>query len=72
MRVNTRYINKSTYGYTFSVFTRTPGGYIPLMECIYLVFTRMQGGVTVGDSSLLLCPLSVERYHFPLFVEDFV
>ena len=34
----------------------------------YLVFTRMPGGVTPGDSGLLLlCPLSVERYYFPLF-----
>ena len=25
-------------------------------------FTRMPGGVTVNDSGLSLCPLSVERY----------
>ena len=41
---------------------------VPLVECMYLVFTRMQGGVTVGDSGLLLCPLSVECYLLPLFV----
>ena len=32
------------------------------LEFMYLEFTRMPGGVTVGDSGLLLCPLSVERY----------
>ena len=26
---------------------------IPLVEFVYLVFTRMQGGVTIGDSGLL-------------------
>ena len=25
---------------------------VPLVELIYLVFTRMPGGVTVGDSGL--------------------
>ena len=35
---------------------------VPFVEFIYFVFTRMPGGVTVGDSGLLLCPLSVERY----------
>ena len=29
--------------------------YIPLMEFIYLVFTRVPGGVTVGDSGLCCC-----------------
>ena len=39
-----------------------------LVEFMYLVFARMPGGVTVNDSDLLLCPLSVERYKLPLFV----
>ena len=30
----------------------------PLVEFMYLVFTRTPGGVTEGDSILLLCPLS--------------
>ena len=34
---------------------------VSLVEIMYLVFTRMPGRVTVGDSGLLLCPLSVER-----------
>ena len=37
---------------------------------MYIVFTRMPGGVQIGDSSLLLCPLSVERYIIP-FVSYF-
>ena len=42
---------------------------VPLVEFIYLVFTRTTGGVAVGDSGLFcLSPLSVERYYFPLFV----
>ena len=28
---------------------------VPLMECMYLVFTRMPGGVTVGDSGFCCC-----------------
>ena len=39
------------------------------MQFIYLVFTRMPGGVTVDDVGLLLCPLSVECYYLPLFVD---
>ena len=35
---------------------------VPLVEFIYLVFTRMPSEFTVGDSCLLLCPLSVQRY----------
>ena len=35
---------------------------VPSVEFIYLVFTRMPWVITVGDSGLLLCPLSVERY----------
>ena len=35
---------------------------------MYLVYTRMPGGVTVGDSGPLLRPLSVERCKLPLFV----
>ena len=35
------------------------------MKFIYLVFTRMLGGVTDGDSGLLLRPLSVEHYQLP-------
>ena len=31
------------------------------LDFMYLVLTRMPGGVTLGDSGLLLCPLSVER-----------
>ena len=46
---------------------------VPLVEFVYLVFTRMPGGVTVGDSGLCVCVcvcvcvLSVDRYYFPLF-----
>ena len=44
---------------------------VPLVEFIDPVFTRMPGAVTAGDfRSLLLCPLSVERYYFPLFGDD--
>ena len=43
---------------------------VPLVEFIYLVFTRTPGGVTVGFRSLLLCPLSIERYYFPSFVDS--
>ena len=42
---------------------------VPLVEFMYLVFTRMPGGVTVDDVGLLLCPLSVECYYLPLFVD---
>ena len=35
---------------------------VPLVEFIYPVFTCMPDGVALGDSGLLLCPLSVERY----------
>ena len=28
---------------------------VPLVEFTYLVFTRMPGGVTVGDSGLCCC-----------------
>ena len=35
---------------------------VPLVEFKCIVFTRMPVGVTVGDSGLFLCPLSVERY----------
>ena len=35
---------------------------IPLVEFVYLVFTHMSGAVTVGDSGLLLCSSSFERY----------
>ena len=41
---------------------------VRLVEFMYLAVTRMPGGVTVGDSGLLLCPLSVECYLLPLFV----
>ena len=41
------------------------------MEFIYLVFTRMPGGVTVGDSGRCCCVLCLsERYHFLLYVES--
>ena len=44
---------------------------VPLVEFIDLVFTRTPCGVTVSDSSvLLLCPLSVDDYYFPLFVDS--
>ena len=43
---------------------------VPLVEFIDGVFTRMPGGVTVSDSGLLLCPLSVERYQLPLSVDS--
>ena len=36
---------------------------VPLMEFIYLVVTRTPGGVTVSDSGLLSCLVSVERYY---------
>ena len=42
-----------------------------LVEFMFFVFTRMPGGVTEGRfRSLLLCPLSVERYYFPFFFLD--
>ena len=41
---------------------RDPFEVVPLVEFIYLVLTRMPGEVTVGESGLLLCPSSVERY----------
>ena len=45
-------------------FLRIGGVYLP---CIF----RTPGGVTVGDSGLcLLCPLSVERYISPSFVDS--
>ena len=44
---------------------------VPLVKFIYLVFTRTPGGVTVGDSGLCCCcPLSIELYYFPLFVDS--
>ena len=33
-----------------------------MVEFMYIVFTCMPGVVTIGDSGLLLCPLSGERY----------
>ena len=39
---------------------------VPLVVFIYLVFTRTS--YCRRFRSLLLCPLSVERYNFPLFV----
>ena len=44
---------------------------VALVEFVYLVFTRMPGGITVGDSGLLLCPLSVERCELLLLVDKF-
>ena len=35
---------------------------------MYLVFSRMPGGVTVGDLGLLLCPSSFEHYEVPLLI----
>ena len=44
---------------------------IRLVGFIHLVFTRTPGGVNRRRfRSLLLCPLSVERYYFPLFVDS--
>ena len=43
---------------------------VPLVELIYLVFTRFPGCDSRRFRSLLLCPLSVERYYFPLFVDS--
>ena len=41
------------------------------MEFIYLAFTHISGGVTTGKiRSLLSCPSSVERYYFPLLVQN--
>ena len=37
---------------------------VPLVEFIYLVFTRTPGGVRRRFRSLLLHPLSVVRYYF--------
>ena len=43
---------------------------IPLVEFMYFAFTRMRGeNDRRRFRSLLLCPLSVERYQFLLFVE---
>ena len=41
---------------------------VSLVEIMYLVFTRMPGRVTVGDSGLLLCPLPVVRVSVSVFV----
>ena len=30
---------------------------VPLVDCMYLVFTRMPGGVTAGDLGLCCCVL---------------
>ena len=40
----------------------------PFVEFMCPVFTCMPHGVTLGDSSLLLCPLSVERCQLPLLI----
>ena len=37
---------------------------VPSVEFMYLVFTRMPGGVTVGDSGLCCCVPSAERVIF--------
>ena len=42
---------------------------VPLVELIYLVFTSFPGCDSRRFRSLLLCPLSVERYYFPLYVD---
>ena len=42
------------------------------MEFIYLVFPRMPGGVTVGNSGLLLCPSGVERYKLPTLDDSLI
>ena len=42
---------------------------VPLVEFIYLVFTRTPGGVRRRFRSLLLHPLSVVRYYFSVFVD---
>ena len=43
---------------------------VPLVDVMYLVFTRMPGGVSYRERfrSLLLCPLPVECCYFPLLV----
>ena len=41
-----------------------------LVDFMFIIFTCMPNGATVGDSqisSLLMCPLSVERCSWPLF-----
>ena len=45
---------------------------VPLVEFIYLVFTLHARWELPRRRfrSLSLCPLSVERYHFPLFVDS--
>ena len=41
---------------------------VPLVEFIYLVFTRMPGRVTVSYSGLCCCvPCLSRRYYFSLF-----
>ena len=50
----------------------TSGGHpfledVPLMEFIYLAFTRTPGGVTVAIQVFVV--VSVGRYYFPLFVD---
>ena len=37
---------------------------VPLVEFIYLVFTRMPGGVTVGDSGLCYSVLCLSSAFF--------
>ena len=38
---------------------------VPLVEFIYLVFTRMPGGATVGDSGLCCCVPCLSNAVFP-------
>ena len=48
---------------TDNSYVRTPYEDVPLVEFMYPVFTRMPGGITVGDSGLFCVPcLSVEIY----------
>ena len=38
---------------------------VPLVKCMHLVFTRMPGGVTVGDSGLCCCVVNESAFQFP-------
>ena len=55
-------LNSLLYSYIFEN--------VHLTDFMHLVLKALPDGVTVGDSGLLSCPLSVERYYFHFFVDS--
>ena len=41
---------------------------VPLVGFMYPVFTPIPGGVAVGNTGLLLCPLSTKPYYLPSLI----